>query len=102
MSGQIKGNEAVNVPSTHDVTTTPNDNKVGLDVHIIKDSSLDGSPAPVSAGNIITEEFDSVAVTAKNSDGCPTTVEYSLAGDLIATLTITYDVDGDLQSVTRT
>lgn len=95
--GVIKGFVQNNVGDTSDVTVTSGgvDGKTYLDVAISPDSSLGGQ------GKLVTEDFDSVSVTSKNAEGCPLIVEYRLGTDLVATVTITYDVDGDLQSVSK-
>lgn len=54
-------------------------------------------------GKLVKAEFDYVAVTAKNGAGDPTTIVYKTGGSggtTVATLTITYDVDGDFESAT--
>ena len=54
---------------------------------------------------LVPTQFDYIEVTSKNAEGCPTEVEYKTGGSggiVVATLTITYDVDGDLESVART
>lgn len=61
------------------------------------------TPQPMNA--LIDFEFDAIKVVTKDADGQPTQVEYykgGLSGTLIATLDITYDVDGDLATVVRT
>jgi len=102
--GVIKGNESNTTPITHDVTTSVVGDKTALDVTLASGSAVavaPGSAVSINGGSLVTEEFDSVVITSKNADGCPTGIEYSLAGVLVATLTLTYDVDGDLQSVSR-
>ena len=65
-----------------------------------------GSPWLVAELNkLIPAQYDYIEVITKNSDGCPTLVEFKTGGAggiLIATLTIVYDIDGDLASVART
>ena len=72
---------------TNLVTTTQAGAKVGLDT--------------VQLNDLIPSAFDDVEVTAKNADGCPTTIVYRNNAAVVATLTVTYDVDGDLERVTR-
>lgn len=53
---------------------------------------------------IINFKYDAFEVTSKTVDG-PTEVQYfigGLSGTLIATITITYDIDGDILTVVRT
>jgi hypothetical protein len=57
------------------------------------------------ANKLITEPFDAIDMFSKNAAGDPLVIKYyqgGLAGTLIATLTITYDGDGDLKTVVRT
>lgn len=54
-------------------------------------------------GKLVKAEFDYISVTAKNGSGDPTTIVYKTGGSggtTVATLTITYDVDGDFESAT--
>jgi hypothetical protein len=54
---------------------------------------------------LVTQPFDYVVVVTKNAAGDPTQVVYKSGGAggvTVATLNITYDVDGDFQSVTST
>ena len=97
--GVIKGNQSNTINRSQDVTTSLVGDKTALDVSLSDGSTV--SLTPGSTGSLISEEWDSVTVTAKNADGCPTTIEYALQGSLIATITIVYDTDGDLQSVVR-
>ena len=102
--GVIKGNESNTISNPSDVTTSVIGDKTALDVTLASGSSVavsPGSAVSISGGSLVTEEFDSVVITSKNADGCPTGIEYSFGGTLVATLTLTYDADGDLQSVTR-
>lgn len=53
---------------------------------------------------LLNFQFDSFDVTAKDVNG-PTEVKYytgGVGGTLVATITITYDVDGDIDTVERT
>jgi|ETNvirnome_2_300_1030623.scaffolds.fasta_scaffold80204_2 hypothetical protein len=53
---------------------------------------------------LVTEGFEEVEVTARNASDQPTTVLYreTPAGLTVATLTITYDVSGNFEKVTKT
>ena len=82
--GDVSGNK---------VTTTTIGSDVGLDVNVISPTGDKYKLVPV--------EFDEIDVTAKNSNGDPTTVVYKSAASTVATLTISYDSDGDFQSVVR-
>ena len=53
--------------------------------------------------DLINFEFDAIDITAKTDDG-PTEVKYfkeGLSGTLVATISITYDGDGDIKTVVR-
>ena len=52
-----------------------------------------------NVASVVKAPWDNFQVTAKNGAGCPTSTEYKLGSTLVATVTITYDVDGDLQSL---
>ena len=104
------------------VTTTvlPN-SKVGLDVNLANIEDMvtnDGVGNPitstlteatiakrgldvVSLNELVPREFNEIEITAKNAEGDPTTVIYRSNAEVVATLTIVYDIDGDLQRVTR-
>jgi len=70
------------------VTTSPaNTGKVAFDV--------------VSLNELVPREFDDIEITQKNAEGDPEIAIYRSAGSVVATLTITYDIDGDLQRVVR-
>lgn len=49
---------------------------------------------------LIRSSYDQITITSKNIDGDPTQIEFRSLGALVATVNITYDADGDLQSVT--
>ena len=54
---------------------------------------------------LIPVVYDAISVTSKNANGDPLVVLYKvggLAGTTVATITMAYDVDGDLISVVRT
>ena len=51
--------------------------------------------------SLVPLEHDQVTITAKTVDG-PTVIEYRQATALVATLTLTYDLDGDVSNVART
>lgn len=58
-------------------------------------------------GALVTEPFDYVEMTNSTIAGqvVPTTIEYrsgGASGTLVATLTLTYDVDANLETITRT
>jgi hypothetical protein len=69
-------------------------------------ASIDGkltSPLQVlSINELIPMAFDQVAITSKNANGDPLVILYKLATVTVATLTCTYDIDGDLSNVVRT
>lgn len=60
-----------------------------------------GSINVLGLNQMIPAEFDSFHITAKTMAGDPQTIEYRKGMTVIATLTIAYDIDGDLESVTR-
>jgi len=52
-----------------------------------------------NVASVVKVPWDNFQVTAKNGAGSPTSIEYKLGLTLVATVTITYDADGDLQSL---
>ena len=61
------------------------------------------SITPQDFPGLLNFKFDSFEVTAKTLDG-PTVIEYytgGVGGTLVATITITYDSEGDIESVER-
>lgn len=61
------------------------------------------SITPEDFPGLLNFKFDSFEVTAKTLDG-PTEIEYytgGVGGTLVATITITYDSEGDIESVER-
>jgi hypothetical protein len=64
------------------------------------------APLQVRAMNeLIPAIHDYVSITSKNANGDPLIIVYKTggaSGTTVATLTLTYDVDGDLSTVTRT
>lgn len=68
------------------VTTSVGDySKTGLDVN--------------NLNRVFSKPFDEIEVTAKNSDGDPTTIISKLNTTLVQTVTLTYDTDGDFQKL---
>ena len=68
--------------------------------------SFSGGGSGISADDfpgLIDFEYDSLEVTSKTDDG-PTGISFYEGNltTLVATMTITYDVDGDIQTVVRT
>lgn len=53
-------------------------------------------------GKLVPVSFDKIDITATNVNGDPTTVLYYSSGTLVATLTLTYDMAGNLSTVERT
>lgn len=54
---------------------------------------------------LVPEEFDFLDITSRNLAGDPLVIVYKTGGSggtTVATLTLTYDVGGDLKTVTRT
>lgn len=51
---------------------------------------------------LVPSEIDQITVTSQNANGDPLIIEYRRSMVLVATLTFTYDVAGNFQSVTRT
>jgi len=115
--GQIKGQTSSNTIQTKDVTVTEQGTNVGLDVNIVSGGSVDSGGATAVKQDaqtlelqsinqklqapLISEDWDDFEVTSKNAAGCPTQVVYRLGAAVVATLDITYDVDGDLQRLQR-
>jgi len=50
--------------------------------------------------NSLPFDSDSFQVTSRDANDNPTTIEYSKNGSVIKTVTITYTVDGDVDSYT--
>lgn len=61
----------------------------------------DGSLQVISFNQLVPAKFDKIEVLAKNIGGDPVSVRYSQTGTTVATLTIVYDLDGDISSVSR-
>jgi hypothetical protein len=53
-------------------------------------------------GKLVPVSFDKIEITAMNGNGDPLTVLYYSLGSLVATLTLTYDMAGNLSTVERT
>lgn len=71
---------------TNEATITPtNISKFALDV--------------MPLNRLIRYPYDRIDIVSKNIDGDPTQIEFRSLGTLVATVNITYDADGDLQSV---
>lgn len=51
---------------------------------------------------LIPTAYDRITITSKNVNGDPLVVLYKSSGSTVATLTITYDGDGDIADVVRT
>jgi hypothetical protein len=56
----------------------------------------------IGTGQLVPNKFDKIEVLSKNITGDPLVVRYSQSGSTVATLTIIYDIDGDITSVART
>lgn len=50
---------------------------------------------------LVPMPWDEIDIVSKNAFGEPTLVDYKKAGTTVATVTLTYDGDGDLRSVVR-
>lgn len=79
-----------------------------LDAHqIIKltfDEESEAQKVKVVSGVLITEAYDSIALTyvaAGQGAGEIETVTYKLDGDTVATLTLAYNADNKLETVTK-
>lgn len=64
-------------------------------------ASKNGELHTSSIGRLITENWNDFEVITKNLSGDPTQVVYRLDAEVVATINITYDVDGDLQRVQK-
>lgn len=53
----------------------------------------------VPANALIKKRYDSIVITARNADGDPTQIEYRLGTTVMQTVNITYNLDGDIDSV---
>lgn len=69
--------------------------------HVIA-TDTDGSVFTKTLNNLIHKKYDTVQITAKTTNG-PTAVVYrdgGLSGTIVATAALTYDIDGDFQTIT--
>jgi len=113
IKNSISGNELkINANGSLDVNTTlshtTSSTKIGDGTDFLAinpDGSINVTGTiSSSAGDIfrlIPFEIDEAEITSKNSDGNPLTVLYKKASSTVATLNLTYDSDGDLQSFIR-
>jgi len=54
---------------------------------------------------LVPEMFDFIDIVSRNANGDPTVIDYKIGGSggiTVATLTLTYDIDGELKTVGRT
>lgn len=65
------------------------------------DINPDGSINAINTSQLIPFKYDKIEILAKNANGDPLSVQYSQSGSTVATLTIVYDIDGDISTVTR-
>lgn len=56
----------------------------------------------MTLNKLVPREFNQITIASKNSDGDPTLIHFKQSGATVATLTLTYDSDGDLIDVVRT
>lgn len=61
----------------------------------------DGEALVNTMNQLVPEKFNGVFITLKNGNGDPLTVEYRQGITVVATLTMRYDIDGDLESVVK-
>jgi hypothetical protein len=66
------------------------------------DSKLSSTLSVLSVNELVPVAFDQVTISSKNGNGDPLVILYKLATVTVATLTCTYDIDGDLSDVVRT
>jgi hypothetical protein len=66
------------------------------------DSKLTAPIQTLSINELVPVAFNEVVISSKNGNGDPLVILYKLATVLVATLTCTYDIDGDLTNVVRT
>lgn len=69
--------------------------------HTLKIGS-DGNARVGDNFSLVPREIDQITFVSVTPDGDPLVIEYRKSGNLVATLTITYDMNGHFQSVTRT
>lgn len=62
----------------------------------------DGSINAIAANRLIDVPHDDIEILSKNADGDPLEIAVRFEGQLVRTLNLTYDSDGDLQRVQRT
>lgn len=83
-------------------SVTSRGTKGALAVEIV---DTDGTPfASFGGAALITEAFDYIAITSRDTSDNPLTVEYRSGGSggtLVATLTMTYDSSGNVDTVTK-
>ncbi len=66
------------------------------------DDKLTSPLQVLSINELIPTSFDEVLISSKNGNGDPLVILYKKATVTVATLTCTYDIDGDLTNVVRT
>ncbi len=86
--------DSVLIVGTEDAT-------VGGTQHVAKVNAL-GELSILQANKLIPQKYDLVQVIQKDADGNFEIIRFRDSGTLVATLTITYDVDGDISTVQRT
>jgi hypothetical protein len=66
------------------------------------DNKLTAPLQVLSINELVPVAFNEIIISSKNGNGDPLVILYKLATVLVATLTCTYDIDGDLSNVVRT
>lgn len=88
-----------NVPNLGDVHDSV---RLGDGVQTMTGSSISAGRYALDvlpANSLIKKRFDGIFVTARNGDGDPTTIEFRLGASVVNTVNITYNVDGDVDTV---
>lgn len=109
-TGNVIINDAqLNVQLTH-IDNSPQDPfdsvRIGDGVATITGASLGPSGHyglhTIALGPLVRKIFDKIDIVSKNDDGDPLVINFLYQNQVVATLQLTYDADGDLQSVSIT
>lgn len=95
-------NVLTNPPTT--VVIDSNDDSIAIgdrDTGDLLKVNPDGSALVSTMNQLVPENFNGVFITSKNGNGDPLIVQYKQGLTIVATLTLSYDIDGDLESVVK-
>lgn len=88
-----------NVPNPGDIHDSV---RIGDGVSTITGSTVSSgrySLDVLPSNALVKKRYNSIVVTARNSDGDPTQIEFRLGTTVVQTVNITYNADGDVDSV---